>query len=293
MLQKVLSSNQVIHTTSEPWVALHPVYALRESGHSIEFNAQWARQALRLFLKDIEGGEQTYYDGLRLMLSHIYEAALKRSEKKIFLDKTPRYYEIIPELHRIFPDAKYVLLLRNPMAVLHSRINLLPDKSGNKDLKGLSLYERDLLYGPRKIIDGMKELGHDCFALKYEDFVSRPDVELQNLCQYLEISYSTRMLEYNRGASQRFEFGDPVKVYKNKRPVATYRDKWIDCLTTSPQLWRIFSEYYEFLSDDLIKGLGYSPAKILDILDKTRPAKAKLFFTKPLSSFVRSSNGTE
>lgn len=287
MLQKVLSSNQDVHTTSEPWVALHPVYALREHGHSSEYNSQLAYRALHIFLGDLERGEETYYESLRLMLSHIYGTVLRQSKKKYFLDKTPRYYEIIPELHRLFPGAKLILLLRNPMAVLHSRINLLPDRKGGKGLKELNLYERDLLYGPGKLLDGIEVLGDNCLVLKYEDFILHPDSELETLCKYLGITYSASMLEYNKGSPQVMKFGDPVKVYKNKRPTVEYRDKWVESMAGRPQLWRMFSEYREFLGDDLISALGYSPSGIKNILDETKPTKSKLFFTKSLDSFVR------
>lgn len=265
---------------------LHPIYALREHGHSSEYNAQWAYRALRIFLNSIPDGEETYYESLRLMFSHIYGVVLRQSGKKYFLDKTPRYYEIIPELHRIFPDAKFIILLRNPMAVLHSRINLLPGREGNKNLKELELYERDLLYGPRKLLEGIEVLGDECFVLKYEDFVLHQDAKLESLCKYLGIIYSASMLEYNKDGSQAFEYGDPVNVYKNKTPVAEYREKWLESLN-DPQLWRIFYEYYGALGDDLMNDLGYSSSEIRITLSETKPGKSKLLFTKSLDSFVR------
>ena len=39
---------------------------------------------------------------------------------KYVLDKTPRYYHILPELLELFPKAKFVLLQRNPLSVFAS-----------------------------------------------------------------------------------------------------------------------------------------------------------------------------
>ena len=37
-----------------------------------------------------------------------------------FLDKTPRYYHIIQELKDLFPESKFVILVRNPVSVFSS-----------------------------------------------------------------------------------------------------------------------------------------------------------------------------
>ena len=135
LLQKVLNSHSDIQTKSEPWIMLHPIYALRQGGYSAEYNEQLAFKALGIFLRDLPNREETYIEGLRLMFSHIYSMALNELNSKYFLDKTPRYYEIIPELYSIFPEAKFVVLLRNPVAVLNSRVHLL----SGQNLKSLNL----------------------------------------------------------------------------------------------------------------------------------------------------------
>lgn len=286
MLQKILCSNQYIHTTSEPWVMLHPLYALREQGYSAEYNQQWAYKALQIFLDEIPDGEDTYYEGLRLMFAHIYKAALNESGGKFFLDKTPRYYEIIPELHKVFPAAKFVVLVRSPLAVFSSRINLLPDRKGGKELKGLSLYNRDLLYGPEKLMKGVEVLGDNCIVLKYEDFVLHPDFELKKICDYIGIKYSSSMLEYNKDDSLPMQFGDPVNVYKNVRPNAEYRGKWVESLG-DPQLWRLFSEYIDILGNKLVNDMGYSSLEIRNVIDRSRHGRFKLLFTNSLSNCLR------
>jgi len=180
------------------------------------------------------------------------------------------------------------------MAGMSSIIDtFLPKINIRKKILGLRIFDRDLLHGPRSLLDGMKILENSCHILKYEDLVLYPDAELKNVCKYLGITYSASMLEYNKGSPQVMKLGDPVKVYKNKRPTVEYRDKWVESMAGRPQLWRMFSEYREFLGDDLISALGYSPSGIKNILDETKPTKSKLFFTKPLDSFVRLLNENE
>ena len=50
MLQKVLGSHSAIHTLSEPWLALHPLFGLRESGIAADYSARLARIGVQDFL---------------------------------------------------------------------------------------------------------------------------------------------------------------------------------------------------------------------------------------------------
>src|SRR5262249_40497787 len=120
LLQRILAAHPSIFATAEPWLMLHPLYALRAQGHTADYNAEWARAALKDFCDNLEGGEQAYLEALRGMGVSLYNQALQRSGRPCFLDKTPRYYQICPELRRTFPEAKFILLLRNPLAVLSS-----------------------------------------------------------------------------------------------------------------------------------------------------------------------------
>ncbi|MCK4824282.1 sulfotransferase [bacterium] len=280
-MQKILSCHSEIHTASEPWIMLHPIYALRDTGYSAEYNEHFASKALGLFLRNLPNHEETYVEGLRLMFSHIYGMALKESNKRYFLDKTPRYYEIIPELARVFPEAKFVILLRNPLATLNSRVHLL----SGKDLKSLSLYKRDLLNGPNKLLEGIKLLGNNCEVVKYENLVEEPQNALKNLCSYLDITYSSTLVNYNSGSTEKWEYGDPHNVYQNSKPNSSYQDKWRESLQ-QPQLWRIYSEYAKFLGDSLFDRLGYDFSLVTSIIDEMRPNSLKLLRTKSLKHFL-------
>ena len=281
LLQKVLNSHSDIQTKSEPWIMLHPIYALRQGGYSAEYNEKFAFNALKIFLRDLPNREETYIEGLRLMFSHIYSMALNELTSKYFLDKTPRYYEIIPELFSIFPEAKFVVLLRNPVAVLNSRVHLLSDQN----LKSLNLYKRDLLNGPKKLLEGIKLIGKKCIVVRYEDFVEQPQVELEKLCTYLGITYTSTILNYNSGGTEKWEYGDPKTVYMNSEPNTSYKDRWHESIR-KPQLWRLYYEYSKTLSDILFEGLGYDSSLLIDIFNKNRPNRFKLLITKPLKYFL-------
>ncbi len=91
LLQHILGSHSQIHTLPEPWLMLHPVYALRSSGYNAEYQAKTAYLALEEFLENIPNGNQVYYEAIGKMISHIYQTSLNTVNKQFFLDKTPRY----------------------------------------------------------------------------------------------------------------------------------------------------------------------------------------------------------
>ena len=90
LLQRMLATHPEIYTTSEPWLMLHPLYALRPEGYEAEYNADWAQSAVRDFLQALPGGEDEYLEGVRRMYTYLYERAFAGSGKRYFLDKTPR-----------------------------------------------------------------------------------------------------------------------------------------------------------------------------------------------------------
>ena len=91
LLQMILAGNHEIATTSEPWIALQPLFALHHERFQATYNAELARTATENFLRAIDVDKDYYRKQVAFFLSGIYNAALKKQGKKFFLDKTPRY----------------------------------------------------------------------------------------------------------------------------------------------------------------------------------------------------------
>ena len=164
LLQRMLSGHPDIATAAEPWLLLHPLYGLRQHGIQAEYNSQWAFKAVRAFLAEHADGAETYRDGLRAFAATVYGAALARQGKRIFLDKTPRYYFIIPELRTLFPQASVILLLRNPLAVLHSILTTWV----KGDWPRLAQHAADLRVAPVRIADAIQTQGDAAIVVRGE-----------------------------------------------------------------------------------------------------------------------------
>jgi hypothetical protein len=83
MLQKILGAHPEIHTVSEPWIALHPLFALRDEGFSAQFDPAVAKVAVMDFLRNFPDGDEAYCEGLRRMLGYLYGRALDQAGKPL------------------------------------------------------------------------------------------------------------------------------------------------------------------------------------------------------------------
>ena len=150
LLQLILSGHKDIATTSEPWIALHPVYALRDKGIRAEYDSILARKTLKDFLEQSGINESYYKSQIASLLLALYKHPLERQGARYFLDKTPRYYNIIPELKELFPKARFIILFRNPLAVLNS---ILETWVKDDWIRLNTRYRNDLLVAPLKLIE--------------------------------------------------------------------------------------------------------------------------------------------
>ena len=208
MLQRILGNHPDIHTTSEPWLMIPPLIGLICRWTSPEgTEARCARSNVGAFLKTFPGGEDEYFNGLRNMYTRLYNSALKSSGKKYFLDKTPRYAYFIPELKRIFPEARFIILFRTPLAVLCS----IAERWARFDEQELfKNWGDDLRVVPRLLVEGIKVLGRKCFVVHYERLVSQPKTEIQKICKKLGLKFIPEIIEYECMSSNQMGVFSPV-----------------------------------------------------------------------------------
>nr|WP_275575226.1 sulfotransferase [Methylocucumis oryzae] len=103
-----------------------------------------------------------------------------------------RHFERIPYL---FPNAKFVHLLRDPRDVAKSCMGM--GWAGNVyfgvDLWMATEQSWDLLTTKIK--------SEQVITLRYEDIVTQPEAELARLCEFIGVSYAPSMLEYDNAST--------------------------------------------------------------------------------------------
>lgn len=266
LTQRILGTHREIYTVSEPWIMLHPLYAMRRDGYQAEYSIQNSQRALDNFLNLHPEGEDAYFQAVRQMNLPLYQGLLQTSGKRYFLDKTPRYYYILPELYRTFPEAKYILLLRNPLAILCSIFNTFIQDHWWK----IQYYQGDLLRAPNLIAQGLTDLQNKSLVLQYENLLVNPEIEIERVCNFLNVSFDAEIISYGDYNSEKWQFGDRSLIDQENKPMNQNSDRWQENLQ-NPIIWQSANNYLEFLGKDLLADLGYSYTQLKEILEKQKP----------------------
>jgi hypothetical protein len=277
LLQRMLGSNSEIHTVSEPWLMLHPLYALRDEGYRAEYDEKLAWRARKDFFQDLPAKDAEYIEGVRRMYLYLYSRSLSVSDKRCFLDKTPRYYFIIPELLQTFTKAYYIILLRNPLAVLCSIINSWT----NEQWFRLYNFRHDLIDAPKLLVKGIKILGEQGICVNYEQMLKEPQIEMKRICKRLHVQFAPEMIEYGSYNLPYFQFGDKDEVYQRTHPMEQNAGKW-ELSLHNPQIWRLCNDYCQLLGRKTIEQMGYSFEEQQQLLAAYKPSQYQFFYTFPL-----------
>lgn len=258
-LQKLISNNKEVATASEPWILLPFSIFYKQKLFKAKFNECVAFKAFDDYLNKFD--QRIIFDQkLKRYILSLYEKPL--GDKKFFLDKTPRYYEIIPLISTWFPKAKIIVLKRNPFAALHSMIKTWG--GGKVNYENLLSYERDFLTAPRLLQAFLEknQLNDNIYEIKYEDIVRSPDSSIQKIYQWMDITYSPEVLNFANNIQARGIFGDDV--YKVEReesykgvPSIKSLDKWKRQLKKK-SFKDFIGGYSNYLGSDFLKKYGYT-----------------------------------
>lgn len=264
LLQHILASHSKVAATAEPWVLFPMICALQPGALIADYNAQIGQIALSEFLAQMDGGEEEYFTAVRKMALHLYNRYSTKDRKERFLDKTSRYYLALPELFRIFPKAKFVFLLRNPLAVLASFLQYMV--FGNWRRLGEPGIRNDLMDGYRLIRQGIRYFGDDAIVVKYEELVEDPETVIAGLCEKLELEFEPEMLNYGETIGVlKGKLVDPKSIQKHKVPVTDYSQVWRTIFTTRQEK-HLAQAFLVHLGPELVNGLGYSYKELANVV---------------------------
>lgn len=261
LLQRILFGHPAVQTSAETWLMLHPAYSLRNSGITAEYGSRFAYKSVEEFLENYTHGAEVYLDAIREWARTIYQDAIQKQNKQFFLDKTPRYFFIIPELYKLFPRAKFVFLLRNPMAVLSSELSTYV----KGDWPILGVFNADLISAPGWILNGIELVGKDGYVIHYEHFVSDSENAIKALCEYLKLDFYEQMLDYSNTPKPVGKFNDPTGINQHTRPSIGSVEKWKNMLDDDQSL-HFAQRYLASLGAGTITKLGYDYQELYQTL---------------------------
>ena len=160
---------------------------------------------------------------------------------RVVIDKNNYYINHIMELDQIWPMAKYLHLVRDgrDVACSYLEMSTLKSNSNYKPTLSSSIDEiaREWVIN-NKIISSLDN-GNNYELIKYENLINYTSQSLKNICEFLDIEYSERMLDYYKNNDS-----------KKSEPTETL--DWKMRTREKPDNSRI-SRYKEFLTEAQIK----------------------------------------
>jgi hypothetical protein len=274
LLQRILGNHPDLHTVSEPWLMLHPFYCLECQGLRAEYNEVVAQSAVQNFLGTLPNREDEYFEGVRRMYTYLYESSLTTAGKRYFLDKTPRYYFVIPQLYRTFPKAHFLILYRNPLAVLCSIISTW----ARENWFSLFQFKHDLIRAPGLLNEGIQFLGERAMVVHYEELVGNAERVIQDICKTIGLEFDPQITSYGHQNLPLWLHGDNETIYQEIEPVPETAAKWQEQLYDS-QMWRLTKDYLGMMGEKTVTPMGYPYQELVEILESHRPLGVRLTFS--------------
>ncbi len=256
MLQAILSNNEAVNTTSEPWLLLPYLYPLEEKHNTrSKYNEIRAYNALQEFYPKI-GGVEYFIDQIRAFLLKLYTPLSTPGPIKYVVDKTPRYYEILPQIVEVFPNAKIIILKRNPVHVLQSIIKTF----GITTIAPLVRAKNDILRAPfllQEFVDNNKH-NKNVISVKYEDLIENSSKHAGEIYKWLGIPFQDDNLDFSNNKKYKGGFGDPIGIKKYKKPTVINRDN----VKFNAFFSKFIDAYPAYLGNKFLSQYGYEISEV-------------------------------
>jgi uncharacterized coiled-coil protein SlyX len=252
LVAAMLDSHSQIHCPPEPWLLLELLELRRPRGrHSSPFDSSLALKAMSEAL-----GAEAVDRAIRAYLDEAYRAILAPTGKRLLVDKTPRYYQILDQILELFPSAPIIWLLRSPLDVVASyKETWQLDPSALFD-QPASPNTFDLTVGLVTLSRFFRSPRAGNLTLRYEELVERPEELVSQLCQFLGVPFEPEMLQYGRhpevvSAYSAASLGDK-KLLAHGAPHRRAIGRWRSALRPD-EVWATI----QALGRDLFVDLGY------------------------------------
>lgn len=190
LLRLLLNAHSQLH-------APHELHIRRLEVHFRTKLSERAMEACGLERGDIE----------HLLWDRVLHRELTRSGKDFVVEKTPSNAFVWDRLAACWPDARFICLLRHPVSIAKSWHEADPEKRGADEAAKDALRYMNATQRAR---EGLT----DTHTVYYEELTADPAGELQRICDYLDLEFEPRMLEY--GDTTKGDFTKGLGDWKDK-----------------------------------------------------------------------------
>ena len=151
------------------------------------------------------------YPGKKCTSAEIFKAFLKYEAalhlKTRTCEQTPRNVYYIDNIRSLYPEAKFIHIIRDPRDVMISQKNRWKRRKFNANKNNVTLFNTvrqwvnyhpitimKLWQGANKVIERNKN-NPNFLSVRYEDILISPEAECKKICQFLEINFESNMLQ--------------------------------------------------------------------------------------------------
>ncbi len=185
-------------------------------------------------------------DAYRFAFTAPYVAYAEHEGKTRWGDKTPAYIGHVDRLATIWPDARFVVLVRDGRDVA---LSVMKVPFGPNNVWAAA---RSWAHAIRQGRDAAERYPGRVLTVRYEDLVERPEEEVRRVCGFLELEYTPELLA--------IEETDPSKVVEDQ--AAWFTNVWAGITTDAVGKWRreMSAEdeaLFESVAGDELDALGY------------------------------------
>jgi hypothetical protein len=250
LVQRMLATHEDIATASEPWILLPYLYTLKKRGACSEYGHDLMVDAIEDFCSELPDGREDYLAEMRTFILRLYTKIAKNGEK-YFLDKTPRYHLVVEEIVRLFPNAKFIFLWRNPLAIVASIMETWG--GGRWNLYRLKV---DIYDGLANLVAAYEKHASKVYAVRYEDLVVNTETEWRRLFNYLNLPFNPEMLSSFNNIKLKGRMGDPRGTKQYQSITEEPLEKWkLTLINPIRKAW--CRRYLQWIGRQQLAVMGY------------------------------------
>ncbi|NIZ63084.1 hypothetical protein DL239_19130 [Sedimentitalea sp. CY04] len=232
LLQRKLLEHKEIATTDEPWILLPLLMSRQEHSVTGIHDQTVMVRALQDFTNQLPNGRADWDAAVRVFAEALY-AKSAPAQERYFLDKTPRYSLVSAELLGVFPEARFIILWRDPVAIVAS-----VNQTWGQGKWAVHRHEVDLFAGLKGLCDAASILGSRAFVLRYEELLAAPEQMLTTLFEWLDLDPAalkkageSKVLDGQMGDPKRHGDSREIRAAGNgdwrKKPLNPLRRRWL------------------------------------------------------------------
>ena len=210
-------------------------------------DANFVRQGLEVeaVRSALDRARPTSYAGA---VRAVFAAYAERDGKKLYGDKTPGSVTQIELLAELFPEAKFVHIIRDGRAVALSYLER-PEWGPETMAEAANHWKNRVRRGRA----AGRAIGADRYMeVRYEDVVAEPEMVARTVCDFLGLEFEYGMLRYHEKSKEFIASTKDPEAFKNlSRPITGGLRAWEDEISPGDQ------NLFEAIAGDLLEELGY------------------------------------